>query len=131
MDVFDYVIVGGGPAGSVIASYPVTSGASVWDLDEEKLPVGGVRTDDDPLDFARRYGSSTHHLARSRRMASRSDRDTLVDDELCVHGPEGLRVANTPIGPAVVSANTCATAPMIGERCSDVLLGRVLPAKAA
>jgi choline dehydrogenase len=41
-----------------------------------------------------------------------------------VHGVEGLRVADASIMPSVTSGNTHAPATMIGERASDLLLGR-------
>jgi choline dehydrogenase len=46
----------------------------------------------------------------------------VADAELCVHGFEGLRVADASIMPTVVSGNTNAACIMIGEKAADLML---------
>ncbi len=46
------------------------------------------------------------------------------------HGLDGLRVADSSIMPAIVSANTYATTLMIAEKASDLVLGRPEPPQA-
>jgi choline dehydrogenase len=53
-----------------------------------------------------------------------ADEDAVVDPELRVRGLDGLRVVDASIMPRQISANTNATAVMIGERASDLLLAR-------
>ncbi|CAH1654769.1 MULTISPECIES: GMC family oxidoreductase N-terminal domain-containing protein [unclassified Chelatococcus] len=99
--------------------------------DAERLPGASLQTDDELLDFARRYGSSTYHLAGSCRMGPSTARNTVVDDQLRVHGLENLRIADSSVIPAMVSANTYATALLIGEKAADFILGREALADAA
>jgi choline dehydrogenase-like flavoprotein len=56
--------------------------------------------------------------------------EAVVDPQLRVHGIQGLRVADASIMPTVVSGNTNAAAIMIGEKASDLILGRRPPAAA-
>lgn len=92
--------------------------------DSEQMPGASKTSDAELLEFARNYGSSTYHLCGTCRMGPEHDRFAVVDDQLRVHGMEGLRIADSSIMPAVVSANTYATTLMIGERASDLILGR-------
>jgi choline dehydrogenase len=53
-----------------------------------------------------------------------SDTEAVVDPALRVRGIEGLRVADASVMPFITSANTNATAIMIGERAAEFIRGR-------
>jgi choline dehydrogenase-like flavoprotein len=55
-----------------------------------------------------------------------SDDQAVVDNELRVHGIEGLRIADASIMPTLIGGNTNAPSIMIGEKCADMMLGRKL-----
>jgi choline dehydrogenase len=97
--------------------------------DREELPGDAVQSDDELLDYARRYGSTSYHLIGTARMGPASDPSAVVDDELRVHGLQGLRVVDASIMPNMPSANTYASTMMIAEKASDMIRGRApLPA---
>ena len=98
--------------------------------EREQQPGPDMRSDDELLDFARRYGVSCYHFAGTCRMGPASDPSTVVDHELKVHGLEALRVVDASIMPSMPSANTYASTLAIAEKAADMILGR-LPAPAS
>jgi choline dehydrogenase len=92
--------------------------------EREQQPGPDQRSDDELLDFARRYGVSCYHFAGTCRMGPASDPSTVVDHELKVHGLEALRVVDASIMPSMPSANTYASTLAIAEKASDLILGR-------
>ncbi len=93
-------------------------------FDGEHLPGPAVERDDELLDFARRYGSTSYHLIGTARMGPASDPTAVVDDQLRVHGLDALRVVDASVMPSMVSANTYASTMMIAEKASDLIRGR-------
>ncbi len=93
-------------------------------FDHETLPGDRVQGDDELLDFARRYGSTSYHLIGTARMGPATDPMAVVDDQLRVHGMQGLRVVDASIMPTMPSANTYASTMMIAEKASDMIRGR-------
>lgn len=53
------------------------------------------------------------------------DEMAVVDNELKVHGIEGLRVVDASIMPVIITGNINATVMMIAEKASDMILERV------
>jgi choline dehydrogenase len=74
--------------------------------------------------FARAKADSIYHAAGTCRMGPSSDPDAVVDSTLCVHGLDGVRVADASIMPEIVDAPTHAACVMIGERCASIVRGR-------
>lgn len=93
-------------------------------LDGEAYPGTHVQSDDELLDAARQWGSTTYHLMGTCRMGPSTDPTAVVDDELRVHGIHALRVIDASIMPAMLSANLNAATMMIAEKASDLVLGR-------
>ena len=80
----------------------------------EKLPGPDVQGDDELLDYARQNGSTVYHASCSCMMGNHPM--SVVDDQLQVHGIEGLRVVDASVMPAVSSTNTNAPTIMIAEK---------------
>ena len=93
----------------------------------EDFPGPGVQSDDEFLDAATRRAQTTFHPGCSCRMGPASDALAVVDDQLRVHGLEGLRVVDASIMPRMISANLNAATLMIADKASDMILGRSAP----
>ena len=81
---------------------------------DERLPGTQVQTDDELLDYAKRNGNTVYHASCTCMMGPQAN--CVVDDELRVHGVEGLRVIDASVMPAVTSTNTNAPTIMIAEK---------------
>jgi choline dehydrogenase len=57
-------------------------------------------------------------------MGPASDPMAVVDDQLRVHGLEGLRVIDASIMPTMLSANLNASVLMIAEKAADMIRGK-------
>lgn len=77
-------------------------------------PAWRVQRDDELLDYARRTGGTVFHASCSCRMGP--DAMSVVDDQLRVHGLQGLRVIDASVMPAVTTSNTNAPTIMIAEK---------------
>jgi choline dehydrogenase len=92
--------------------------------DHETFPGPDVRTDDELMAAARARGTTTFHPAGTCRMGPATDPSAVVDDQLRVHGMEGLRVVDASIMPMMLSANLNAGTMMIADKASDMVRGR-------
>ena len=87
----------------------------------------GPQVADDPglLDYIRRAAATVHHCCGSCRMGP--DSNSVVDEQLRVHGIEALRVADASVFPSVVGGNTNAAVVMIAEKAADMIRGIAAP----
>lgn len=90
-----------------------------WVADDLAFGSGKV-SDEALLAHARVGGGSSQHASSTCRMGS--DERAVVDPRLRVRGLDGLRIADTSIMPRIVSGNTNASAIMIAEKASDMLI---------
>lgn len=88
---------------------------------QELDPGDSVSSDDEILDWIRGHSETAYHPIGTCRMGPEGP-NTVVDDQLRVHGLAGLRVADASIFPTMPSGNTNAPAIMVGEKASDLIL---------
>lgn len=91
-------------------------------LEREILPGADIQTDADLDAMKAELTGVVHHPVGSCSMGTGPR--SVVDPQLRVHGLEGLRIADASIMPLLVGANTNAAAVMIGEKASDMILGK-------
>jgi len=87
---------------------------------DEIFPGVNIQSDDEMLDWVRNNAETTYHPVGTCKMGR--DPMAVVDDQLRVHGMEGLRVADASIMPTLTSGNTNAPSIMIGEKASRMVL---------
>ena len=90
-------------------------------LREESLPGSQVQSDDELLDYARRNGSTCYYASCTCMMGSHAM--AVVDDDLKMHGLDGLRVIDASVMPAVTSTNTNAPTIMIAKKGAEIIKG--------
>jgi choline dehydrogenase len=88
----------------------------------ERTPGAAMSSDEELLAHARATGGTQFHIIGGCAIGSGDM--AVVEPDLKVRGVEGLRVVDASIMPTMVSGNTNAAAIMIGERGSDLILGR-------
>ncbi len=91
----------------------------------EEIQPGQSVTSDTEIDaFIREHCESAYHPTGTCKMGARDDRMAVVDHECKVIGIENLRVADSSIMPQVTNGNLNGPTLMIGEKASDMILGR-------
>jgi choline dehydrogenase len=91
-------------------------------LDLKELPNTVAEIDQ----LVRETAETAFHLCGTCKMGSDLDDMAVVDPQTRVRGLGGLRVADASIMPSIVSSNLNAPVMMIGERASDLVLGKSL-----
>jgi choline dehydrogenase len=89
-------------------------------VSKEIAPGADLQSDEELLEWVRNNAETTYHPVGTCKMGS--DPMAVVDDNLRVHGIDGLRVADASIMPTLTSGNTNAPSIMIGEKCATMVL---------
>lgn len=90
-------------------------------VETELEPGRAVQSDDALLNYASNFGTTAYHAMGTAKMGPAADPMSVVDQELRVHGLQGLRVVDASIMPVMPSANTAATTMMIGEKAASMI----------
>lgn len=94
----------------------------------EIQPGKDLQSDDELDGFIREHVESAYHPCGTCRMGAVDDPTSVVDSECRVIGVDGLRVADSSIFPRITNGNLNGPSIMTGEKASDHILGRSLPA---
>ena len=98
---------------------------------DEIFPGESVSSDDEGAlrAFVRRKAGTIYHPVGTCAMGV--DDQAVVDNELRVHGLEGLRVVDASVMPKLIGGNTNGPVIALAERAADLVLGREPLAPAA
>lgn len=91
----------------------------------EKFPGEEHQTDAQLTEVLRNCAETVYHPVGTCKMGPSSEDDTVVDNELRVHGINRLRIADASIFPEIIGGNTNATCIAIGEKLSSLLLPKI------
>jgi choline dehydrogenase len=91
---------------------------------EEIAPGADCVTDDDLDAYVREHVESAYHPCGTCRMGRADDPMSVIDPECRVIGVERLRVVDSSIFPRITNGNLNAPSIMVGEKASDMILGR-------
>ena len=87
----------------------------------ELKPGSEVTSEEDLQQAAGDLGTTIFHPVGTCKMGPAHDDAAVVDDQLRVHGIQGLRVIDASIMPTITSGNTNAPTVMIAERGADFI----------
>jgi choline dehydrogenase len=90
-------------------------------LAEEIRPGPHVESDEEMIADIRARASTVYHPVSTCRMGE-SDRDSVVNARLKLHGLANLRVIDASVFPALTSGNTNAPTIMVAEKGADMIL---------
>lgn len=87
---------------------------------DEVAPGADAQSDEELIEHIRETAESLYHPVGTCKMGD--DEMAVVDDQLAVHGVDGLRVVDASIMPQITSGNTDAPTTMIAEKAADYIL---------
>ncbi|MFZ1815121.1 MAG: choline dehydrogenase [Rhizobiaceae bacterium] len=90
----------------------------------EIAPGSHVQSDAELDAFITNHVESAYHPCGTCKIGRSSDPMAVVDPELRVIGAHNLRVADSSVFPRITNGNLNAPSIMVGEKASDLILGR-------
>ena len=92
----------------------------------EEIQPGKQKISNDDLDnFIKEEAESAYHPCGTIKMGDKNDPSSVVDPNCKVIGIENLRVVDSSIFPRITNGNTNAPSIMVGEKASDIILGKM------
>jgi choline dehydrogenase len=88
--------------------------------DKEIFPGDEIQSKAEITEFIRQKAETIYHPIGTCKMGN--DAMAVVDNNLKVHGVEGLRVVDASVMPTLISGNTNAPTMMMAEKISDSIL---------
>lgn len=82
-----------------------------------------IATDDEIRAQIRKECQTLYHPMGTAKMGKGAD--AVVDDQLRVHGVQGLRVVDASIFPTPLACHTCAPVVMVAEKAADMIKNSV------
>ena len=73
----------------------------------------------------KKFVKTNYHPAGTAKMGADGDPEAVLDARMRVRGIDGLRVGDLSAVPNINAGNTNAPAMMLGDRCADLILGRL------
>jgi choline dehydrogenase len=111
--------------GLLIARSIMDQPAIARDVSQEIRPGRQLDTPEALLPYVRAATIPMYHPVGTAKIGAPDDPLAVVGPDCAVRGLEGLWVVDASIMPTIPQGNTNATAIMIGERASDLVLARV------
>jgi choline dehydrogenase len=85
----------------------------------ELAPGEAVTSSSELRNYIRKVAGTVWHPAGTCKMGT--DREAVVDDQLRVHGVDGLRIADASVMPKLVNGNPDAAIMMIAEKAAELI----------
>lgn len=87
----------------------------------------------DPTDFSdealaahcRKMVKTNYHPVGTAKMGADGDRMAVLDSRMRVRGVNGLRICDMSAVPEIPAGNTNAPAMMLGDRCAELVMGKI------
>jgi choline dehydrogenase len=90
---------------------------------DEVAPGEAAQSDEAIAEQIREHAETLYHPTGTCKMGS--DAMAVVDDQLRVHGVEGLRVVDASIMPSIIGGHTNAPTIAIAEKAADLIKGKI------